>query len=150
VEEQVMIDPKQAATVLLSAFWMLGTAGKFLACSRQEAAAATPKGQVVASASPSAGHAELHILKVTVDEQGFTPNGVTVKATEEPGEKQLLLEFTRVTDKTCAKEVMLPELGVVWDLPLNVPVRVPLPLAQQGQVSFQCAMGMHQGGVFID
>ena len=145
-----MIDPKQAATVLMSVFWVLGTAGKFLACSRQEAAAATPNDPAVASASISASHAELHILKVTIDETGFTPHGVTVNAAEGPGESQLLLEFTRVTDKTCAKEVLLPELGIARDLPLNVPVRVPLPLDQQRQVSFQCAMGMHQGGVFID
>jgi plastocyanin domain-containing protein len=47
------------------------------------------------------------MVKITVGEGGFSPSSVTVSK----GQK-LMLMLTRVTDNTCAKKVVFPELGL--------------------------------------
>src|SRR5262252_4794569 len=82
--------------------------------------------------------------KVTVDDHGFTPSEVHV----EKG-KPLSLVFTRTTDKTCATEVVFPELKLKKDLPLKTPVSIDVPTEQARTLAFQCGMGMYKSAVVI-
>ena len=89
------------------------------------------------------GHAP-KMVKVTVGEDGFSPNSVTVNKGD-----HLMLQFTRVTDKTCAKKVVFPELSLSNDLPLNSAVTVHVPTDETRKLTFQCGMGMIKGSLVI-
>lgn len=81
-------------------------------------------------------------LKVTDD--GFQPGTVTVKQGE-----PVKLVVTRVTDATCATEILIADTDIKADLPLNKPVEVAWTPTKAGQVKFGCAMDMMVGGVLV-
>lgn len=83
-------------------------------------------------------------VKVVANENGYTPSSVTV-----PKGQPATLEFTRTTDKTCAREVVFPDLGIKKDLPLNQPVTVTVPAGEAKTYTFQCGMGMFKGSVVV-
>jgi plastocyanin domain-containing protein len=55
----------------------------------------------------------------------------------------------RTTDKTCATEVVFPELGVRKQLPLNQPVVVDIPTDSARTLNFQCGMAMYKGMLVV-
>lgn len=90
------------------------------------------------------GNAEMSKVNVLVNENGFSPSLITAGKGG-----PLMLEFTRTTERTCAKQVVIPALGISKDLPLNSPVTVHVPADQPGTYTFQCGMGMLKGSVVI-
>jgi len=84
------------------------------------------------------------VVKVTADEKGFSPTRIEVQKG-----KNVELEFTRTTDKTCADKVVFPDLNVTKDLPLNQPVRVAVPTDATRTLTFQCGMGMFKGSLVV-
>ncbi len=86
-------------------------------------------------------------LEIVVTENGFEPDHLTV----EKG-KPTTLAFTRKTDKTCAKEVIL-QVGdgtnVERALPLNVTVEIAATFPKAGEVQFACGMDMVKGHVVV-
>ena len=85
---------------------------------------------------------------VTADEHGFHPSSIEVKKGG-PGSKETLT-FTRTTDKTCAKEVVFPDLNdMKVDLPLNTPTKVEVPADQEKTLTFTCGMGMYKSKVVV-
>lgn len=107
--------------VLVSALLSLGC-GKLL----NEAAASSP-------------------TKITADDKGFTPSSVTAKKGE-----SLVLEFTRTSDRTCAREVFFPQLNLKRDLPLNTPVTVTISTTEAKTLTFACGMDMMKGTVVVE
>jgi plastocyanin domain-containing protein len=83
-------------------------------------------------------------VSVIADEEGFHPSSVTTKKGA-----QLTLEFTRKSDKTCATEVVFPELKIEKALPLNQAVLVAIPTDQIRTLSFQCGMGMYKSKLVV-
>ena len=83
-------------------------------------------------------------IGVTVDEKGFHPNHVEVKKGE-----SVTMRFTRTSDKTCAKDVVFPEIDVKKPLPLNEPVDVSVPTKKARKLAFQCGMGMYKSSLVI-
>lgn len=83
-------------------------------------------------------------IAVTVGDQGFAPNRIALKQ----GEKSTL-RFTRTSDKTCATEVVFPELGIKKSLPLDQPVDIDVPVDQARTLTFQCGMGMYRSQVVV-
>jgi plastocyanin domain-containing protein len=83
-------------------------------------------------------------LSVTVGDNGFVPSAVTASKGQ-----PLTLEFKRVSDKTCATQVVFPELNITKDLPLNNVVAISIPTDQPRKLAFQCGMGMYKSSVVI-
>lgn len=85
-------------------------------------------------------------IDISVTEAGFEPDKVTVNK----GEK-VVLAFTRKTDKTCAKEVVVyvnDKDKVKKSLPLNKEVSVSVVFSKTGELRYEC--GMHMlGGVIV-
>ncbi|MBA2257514.1 MAG: efflux RND transporter periplasmic adaptor subunit [Acidobacteria bacterium] len=84
------------------------------------------------------------VSKVRVGDAGFEPARVEVQKGA-----SVTLEFTRVSDKTCATEIVVPSQQIRRALPLNTPVQVELRASESGEVTFTCGMDMFKGAVVV-
>ncbi|HET6373522.1 MAG TPA: cupredoxin domain-containing protein [Candidatus Polarisedimenticolia bacterium] len=91
-----------------------------------------------------AKHEELRQVRIKVTSKGFEPSTVRVHAGE-----RLTLLITRKTDKTCAKELVIPSLGTKEVLPLNKTIRVYIGAQQAGRIAFACGMDMIKGEIVV-
>jgi len=86
-------------------------------------------------------------IQISVTEKGFEPESVDVSAG-----KPVTLVFTRKTDKTCAKEVILTmEDGkkVEKALPLDTPVELATTFPKAGKLGYACGMDMVRGTIVV-
>ena len=104
------------------------------------AAEAAPK-----AAAPAAKAAGAKVIEMTVTSEGYVPDKIHVKA----GEK-VRLQITRKTERTCATEIVIKELGINQPLPLNKPVTVEFTPKKSGQLKYACGMDMISGILFVD
>ena len=84
-------------------------------------------------------------IAISVTEKGFEPNGITVKKGE-----TVVLVFTRKTEHTCAKEVIVYLEGdkqVQQPLPLDTPVEITATFSKAGELGYACKMRMHAGAI---
>ena len=83
---------------------------------------------------------------ISVTDKGFEPDNVAV-----PSGKPVTLVFTRKSDTTCAKEVVIPLDGQTIEkkLPLNEPVEVAVTFPKAGQITYACGMDMLKGVVVV-
>jgi plastocyanin domain-containing protein len=79
-------------------------------------------------------------MKVT--DKGFEPASATVKKG-----KPVTLIITRMTDKTCATDIVIDEYDIKTKLPLNKPVTVSFTPKKAGELKYGCAMNKMIGGV---
>jgi hypothetical protein len=91
---------------------------------------------------PPAGAARVVELKVTAE--GFQPGNITLKK-DEP----VKFVVTRVSDETCATELLIADTDIKADLPLNTPVEIAWTPTKAGAVKFGCAMGMMVSGMLL-
>ena len=87
------------------------------------------------------------LADVTAGEHGFTPASLKLRAGG-PGSHHAVT-FVRTTDKTCATEVVFPDLKIEQKLPLNQVVSVDLPTDAEKTLTFQCGMAMYKGAVVV-
>ncbi len=87
------------------------------------------------------------LADVTAGEHGFTPASLKLPGGG-PGSHGTVT-FVRTTDKTCATEVVFPDLKLEKTLPLNQVVAVDLPTDAPKTLTFQCGMGMYKGAVVV-
>ncbi len=80
--------------------------------------------------------------QIQVTEQGFVPARVRVSR-----DKTTTLVVTRKTERTCARELVVDELGIHEALPFGKSVRIALTPTKSGPMKFGCAMGKMIGGV---
>ena len=108
------------------------------ACSKSEPKATTDN----KPAPPTSGDR----IAISVTEKGFEPDNVSV-----PGGKPVTLVFTRKTDSTCAKEVVIPLEGkkIEKALPLNEAVAIDVTFPKAGQITYACGMDMVKGTVVV-
>ena len=69
-----------------------------------------------------------------------------------PARKPLTLVFTRKTDQTCTKSVVLTlddGKKVERDLPLDKPVELAVTFAKAGKLSYACSMNMTKGIIVV-
>jgi plastocyanin domain-containing protein len=81
---------------------------------------------------------------VEVTDKGFEPSGLKLKAGV-PAK----VTFTRKTDATCAKEVVIKEYNINRKLPLDEPVTVEFT-PRKGEFSFACGMNMIKGKLIVE
>ncbi len=96
---------------------------------------------VKSDASPAPAGAK---VIVTVGHDGFNPNVITVNIGQ-----TLIMEFTRITDDTCATKVVFPELGITKDLVLNNTVEISIPTDRARTLTYQCSMGMFKSSIVV-
>lgn len=97
----------------------------------------TPVAAAVTSGSP-----QLFAVRVTT--KGFEPDTLTLQAG-----RAARITFTRTTDETCAKEVVVPDYGIRKALPLNQPVTVEFVPKNGGGAGFACGMNMLKGTLVV-
>jgi membrane fusion protein, heavy metal efflux system len=90
------------------------------------------------------GEVNFQIAKIIVNEQGYEPANVTLRAGI-----PARLTFVRTTDKTCGTEVVFPSLNLKRALPLNQPVEIEFTPATGGDIAFVCGMNMLKGSVIV-
>jgi len=85
-------------------------------------------------------------VEIAVTDKGFEPSTIEVKKGQ-PVE----LVFTRKTDQTCIKEVILDNGSskIEKPLPLNKPVAIKTKCAKAGENKFACKMDMFKGTVKV-
>jgi plastocyanin domain-containing protein len=88
------------------------------------------------------GAARVVELKVTAE--GFQPGNVTLKK-DEP----VKFVVTRVSDETCATELLIAGTDIKAELPLDKPVEIAWTPTKAGQVKFGCAMDMMVSGMLL-
>jgi plastocyanin domain-containing protein len=114
--------------------------GALFGCSKSSEAKAKP----AAAAEP----AKDGKIAIAVTKSGFEPDGIHVKK----GTPYTFV-FTRTTDETCAKEVVL-QLGggktIQKPLPLGQPVEIAASFADAGDLRYACGMDMVKGVVHVE
>jgi plastocyanin domain-containing protein len=81
-------------------------------------------------------------IEMKVTNKGFEPANVTVTK-----DQPVTLVITRLTEKTCATEIVIDDYGVNTKLPLNQAVNVTFTPKKTGDLKYGCAMGKMIGGV---
>jgi plastocyanin domain-containing protein len=93
----------------------------------------------VAAASPPAGP-----IPVQVTGDGFVPATIQVKKGQ-----PVTLVVTRRTQRTCATEIVIKELGINQKLPLDTPVTVTFTPTRAGTLRYACGMDMISGTLVV-
>jgi cobalt-zinc-cadmium efflux system membrane fusion protein len=81
--------------------------------------------------------------RVIVSDTGFVPDHLTLVAGV-----PARITFVRSTDRTCATEIVFPDLKMTRALPLNQEVSVEFVPAR-GELAFACGMSMFKGRVTV-
>jgi RND family efflux transporter MFP subunit len=97
-----------------------------------------------ATAPGTRGGQNVQTAWVVVNDQGFEPATVTVRAGA-----PARITFLRTSDKTCGTEVVLPSLNITRALPLNEPVVIEFTPSTTGEIGFTCGMNMLKGAVTV-
>ncbi len=87
---------------------------------------------------------ELRVISMKVTEDGFVPGRIAVKNGE-----SLKMKITRVTDATCATEILIDGTDIKAELPLNKEVEVAFKASKTGSVKFGCAMDKMVSGILL-
>lgn len=95
-------------------------------------------------ASAPAAKNGVNTVELAVTSKGFEPANVKVKAGQ-----PVRLVVTRKTDKTCATEIVVADLGINQPLPLDTPVTVEFTPSESGTLRYACAMDHISGLVTI-
>jgi plastocyanin domain-containing protein len=94
--------------------------------------------------SPAFAKTADQTVELQVTENGFEPNSIDVK----PG-IPVVLNVTRKTDSTCAKQIKIQSKNIKKDLPLNKTVTIALGKLDKGEIRFGCGMDMVSGQIFV-
>ncbi len=97
-----------------------------------------------AASSSGRGSEAAQTAKVVVNEQGYEPAKLTLRAGT-----PARITFVRTTDKTCGTEVVFPSLNIKRALPLNEPVVLEFTPQRSGDIAFACGMNMLHGTVVV-
>jgi plastocyanin domain-containing protein len=86
-------------------------------------------------------------IAISVTRHGFEPGDITVAA-----KKPVTLVFTRTTDATCAKSVVVvidDKTHIEKPLPLDKAVEIPVTFPKAGKLSYGCSMDMVKGTITV-
>ena len=86
-------------------------------------------------------------LEIAVTKKGFEPESVTV-----PAGKPVTLVFTRKTQATCTKQIVLTLADgtkIERALPLDTAVEIPVTFPKAGKLGYACGMDMNKGVIVV-
>jgi len=86
-------------------------------------------------------------ITVSVTQRGFDPDRIEV-----PAHQPVTLVFTRKTDQTCAKSLVLTlddGKKIERELPLDKPVEIAATFPRAGTLTYACSMGMTKGVILV-
>ena len=86
-------------------------------------------------------------IAIAVTARGFDPDAITV-----PAKTPLTLVFTRTTDQTCTKTVVITlddGKNIERDLPLDKPVEIAVTFPKAGKLGYACSMDMTKGVIVV-
>ncbi|CAN5723376.1 hypothetical protein BH11MYX2_BH11MYX2_38870 [soil metagenome] len=86
-------------------------------------------------------------LEISVTKQGFEPDAINV-----PAKQPVTLVFTRKTDETCTKRVVLTlddGKKIEKDLPLDKAVEIAVTFPKAGKLGYACSMDMTKGVIVV-
>lgn len=84
----------------------------------------------------------VRVIDIKVTLAGYEPDKIIVRE----GEK-VKLRVTRVSDDTCATEILIPKLNLKKSLPLNKTVELNLGRVSKGDLPFGCGMSLMVNGL---
>ncbi len=131
---------RSRAVALAGALVVCVAFASFAGCSKRSDA--SPEPAPASTIGSSTGEA-----RIVADEHGFTPSSLAVA--KGPAGSKVTLTFVRTSDKTCATEVVFPDLKIDKPLPLNVPVAIEVPSDAARTLTFQCGMAMFKGALLV-
>ena len=102
---------------------------------------------VLALAGAALADAPSSRIAITVGRRGFEPGDITVAA-----KQPVTLVFTRTTDATCAKSVVVvvdDKTKIEKPLPLDKAVEIPVTFPRAGKLSYACSMDMVKGTITV-
>jgi len=100
-----------------------------------------------ATAMPALAEPKEVRLAVTVTPKGFEPDAIKV-----PARTPVTLVFTRKTDETCARSVVITlDDGKKLEraLPLDKPVEIAVTFPRAGKLGYACSMDMTKGVIVV-
>ena len=106
--------------------------------------AADPHAAMGMTTTVPATSADIQTANVKVGDAGFEPSMITLRKGV-----PARLTFSRVSDKTCATEVVLPDYRIKQALPFNKGVAIEFMPQKTGDVAFTCGMGMLKGMLMV-
>lgn len=86
-------------------------------------------------------------IEISVTKRGFEPETINV-----PAKQPVTLVFTRKTEQTCAKSVVVTlddGKKVERDLPLDKPVEISMTFPKAGKLGYACSMNMVKGVIVV-
>ena len=83
-------------------------------------------------------------VKITITDEGFRPASVVLRRGA-----QARITFIRQIENTCATTIVVQELGVDVNLPLNEPVSVEVTPKSAGQYDYGCGTGPFHGTIMV-
>ena len=86
-------------------------------------------------------------IAISVTAKGFEPADITV-----PAGKPVTLVFTRKTEQTCTKEVVVTldaDKKIEKKLPLDQPVEITATFPKAGKLGYACGMNMNKGIIVV-
>ena len=86
-------------------------------------------------------------VEIAVTKRGFEPDEIKV-----PAREPVTLVFTRKTDQTCTKVVVITlddGKKLERDLPLDKPVEVAVTFPKAGKLGYACSMDMSKGVIVV-
>ena len=98
----------------------------------------------LATAASAAEKAPGQTIQIHVTGEGFVPANIQVKKGQ-----PVTLVVTRKTDRTCATEIVIRDMGINQPLPLNKPVTVKFTPTRSGQLRYACGMDMISGVIVV-
>src|SRR5258708_4494704 len=87
------------------------------------------------------------VVAIAVTKKGFEPDEIKV-----PAKKQITLVFTRKTEATCTKTVVVTLADgskIERDLPLDKAVAIDVTFAKAGKLAYACSMDMNKGVIVV-
>lgn len=90
------------------------------------------------------GAAGPRTVKIAVTDRGFEPQEITVQQG-----RPVTLLVTRKVDATCVKEIVIQDVGVRQELPLNQEVAVSFTPEKRGELRYACPMDMVAGTITV-